>query len=356
MQDFANLHASQSATGHNTAAADALPRRETPSAAKAQLAPSPAGAISRTYATVMQGWPQTEQPEPGFSIALPPPSSPEAPGVTAQPHHASAGGALAEQAYQKLRDGNRKQAATLFAQAIELSPGDPRARIWAADRQMLVRRWSGDAYVLVRQGGTPRFLGATPTLGGSQAGARLAYVFNPLSDQRLTLSGRVYQPLARHSGRTDAMQTVVGLELQPSRAIPVTIALDRYIAIGGQARDAWAVRVSGGMDSLPLASGFTASFYGQAGIIGTRSRDGYADGWAKLQRPLAGNSTLSVKGGAGIWAGVQPGASRVDVGPTAQISGRIGATHVSAAVDYRIRAAGNARPGNGPSVTLQAGF
>src|SRR3546814_18144663 len=87
-----------------------------------------------------------------------------------------------------------------------------------------------------RQGSAVAISGATPTLGGSQMGARLAYAFSPLSDQRITLAGRVYQPLARRSGRTDAAQAVIGLELQPLPSLPIRLAVDRYVAIAGKAR------------------------------------------------------------------------------------------------------------------------
>lgn len=285
---------------------------------------------------------------------LPPPPSPE-PGGTATPDPAQ-GAWLAEQGYQRLRQGDRKGAAALLAAATAEAVGDPRAAIWAADRRMLTARWSGDSYVLARQGGTSRLLGATPTLGGSQAGARLAYVLNPLSDQRVTLAGRTFQPLARHSGGSKAAQAILGLEFQPSRKLPVVIAVDRYVALGAQARDAWALRLSGGAEGLLIGQGLEASFYGQAGIIGVHSRDRYADGWAKVHRAMLERDRVRTLVGIGVWAGAQPGAARVDVGPSAEISGKLGATRVAASVDYRIRAAGNARPGNGPAVTVRAGF
>ncbi len=268
----------------------------------------------------------------------------------------SGGGALAEQGYARLRAGNRKDAAALLARAIDGAPNDPRAAAWRTDRRLLLRRWSADAYVLARRGSAPPLLGATPTLGGSQLGARLAYVLNPLSNQRIALSGRVFQPLSKRSDRASASQAVLGLELQPVRFVPVTVALDRYIAAGSHARDAWAVRVSGGADSIVVRPGLTASLYGQAGIIGAKSRDGYADGWAKLQASAIDRAGMHLFMGAGLWAGVQPGASRVDAGPTAELSGKIGSTRVVATVDYRFRAGGNARPGSGPALTVRAGF
>ena len=295
---------------------------------------------------------------PGMIVIDLPPASP------AQAMPARDAGAIpgsgpyyAEHGYRQLRLGDRKRAAVLLAAAVEAAPDDPRAYAWAADLQVLTRRWSGGGYVIARRGSTPSLAAvATPTLGGSQAGARLAYLLNPLADQRITLSGRVFQPLARRSGRGTAAQAVMGLELQPSRALPLVIAIDRYAALGSKARNAWALRLSGGAEGLPVGRGLEASFYGQAGLIGLHARDGYADGWLKVQAPLMDKGGVRALAGAAVWAGAQPGASRVDIGPTAGLSARIGRARVGATVDYRIRTAGNARPGNGPAISVQAGF
>ncbi|WP_158010732.1 hypothetical protein [Tardibacter chloracetimidivorans] len=297
-------------------------------------------------------------------LALPPPLPPIGMATTGHvrvttppPHPTESHGAnLAAQGYAHLRMGDRKSGARLLAAAAAMAPNDPRAGQWRADRRLLMRRWSGDAYVVARQGSAVAISGATPTLGGSQMGARLAYAFNPLSDQRITLAGRVYQPLARRSGRTDAAQAVIGLELQPLRSVPLSLAVDRYVALGGKARDAWSLRLSGGLDDLPLTPSLRASFYGQAGVIGVHSRDGYADGWAKLQTPLAEASGLRLSGGIGAWGAAQPGAARADIGPSVEITGGAGNARIRGSLDYRIRAAGKAAPGDGPVLTLQAGF
>src|SRR3546814_18145920 len=126
---------------------------------------------------------------------------------TTPPHPTLTHGAnLAAQGYAHLRMGDRKSGARLLAAAAAMAPDDPRAGQWRADRRLLVRRWSGDAYVVARQGSAVAISGATPTLGGSQMGARLAYAFRPLSDPRSTLAGRVYQPLTSRTGRPDTAQ------------------------------------------------------------------------------------------------------------------------------------------------------
>src|SRR3546814_13091847 len=71
-----------------------------------------------------------------------------------------------------------------------------------------------------------------------------------------------------------------------SSDLPVSVALDRYAAIGKSARNAWALRVSGGTDTVAASPGLAVSFYGQAGIIGDRAHDGYADRWNKMDTPI----------------------------------------------------------------------
>src|SRR3546814_11492595 len=96
--------------------------------------------------------------ETGSTIGLP-----QVQAQTRPQPQTSAGSDLAERGYQRLRAGERKTAAALLAQAVATAPNDPRARAWAADRRMLIRRWSGDGHVLVRRNGAPTLLGATPT-------------------------------------------------------------------------------------------------------------------------------------------------------------------------------------------------
>ena len=58
----------------------------------------------------------------------------------------------------------------------------------------------------------------------------------------------------------------------------------------------------------------------------------------------------------GAWGGAQDGASRLDIGPSAAVSFRLGEGRGRVAADYRIRVAGEAEPASGPALTLSAGF
>jgi hypothetical protein len=63
-----------------------------------------------------------------------------------------------------------------------------------------------------------------------------------------------------------------------------------------------------------------------------------------------------VSAGAGVWGGAQKGAARLDIGPTAAASFRLGESRGRVAADYRFRVAGEAEPRSGPALTLSAGF
>jgi hypothetical protein len=128
------------------------------------------------------------------------------------------------------------------------------------------------------------------------------------------------------------------------------IAAERRQAVGGAGRSAFALLAHGGVSDLPVAAGFRLDAYGQAGVVGARSRDLFADGAARLTLPLDGKKRLAL--GAGAWAAAQPGVSRVDVGPSATL--RLPGASLS--LDWRVRVAGNAGPASGPALTVATGF
>jgi len=89
--------------------------------------------------------------------------------------------------------------------------------------------------------------------------------------------------------------------------------------------------------------------YAQAGVVGLKSRDLFADGGFALTRPVYRNFSA----GFGVWGGVQPGLYRVDAGPRVTMRVR---RNVRVHLDWRQRLAGNALPASGPAVTLAGDF
>lgn len=207
-------------------------------------------------------------------------------------------------------------------------------------------RWSLSAWAFVRRSDSDS-LAAGGLLGGSQAGARLAYRLNRDPDRPLALSLRLSAPLNRRAGAEAAL----GVSWKPSRRLPAQILAERRQALGGEGRSAFAVTAYGGVVDALLGP-FRIDAYAQAGLVGARARDPFGDGSVRLSLPLGERARL----GAGAWAAAQPGLSRLDVGPQAAIRLPAAGRSVTVAADWRVRVAGNAHPGSGPTVTLGTDF
>jgi hypothetical protein len=200
-------------------------------------------------------------------------------------------------------------------------------------------RLSVSGWLFVRRGAGEPGIAPGGTLGGSQAGARATYRLS----ERLSMSLRLYAPL--HDSRGG--EAALGLDWKPLGGLPLRLLVERRVRLGRDGRSAFGLTAYGGV--ARKAGPFRLDAYGQAGIVGARRRDLFADGAARLTVPL-GRFRL----GAGAWAAAQPGVSRLDAGPHAEFSLRQGS--LTLAADWRFRLAGAARPGSGPAITLSTGF
>lgn len=210
-------------------------------------------------------------------------------------------------------------------------------------------RWALSSWALVRQPQASTLesrspaLSPTGTLGGSQAGLRLTYNLNRSLALNLRASGPADQ-------KGLAGEAALGVSWQPRRSVPIRLLAERRHAVGeGAGRNAFALLAEGGLYARPLPWQLRLDGYAQAGVVGLKSRDLFADGGATVTRPLLGRFAL----GAGAWGGVQPGLSRVDIGPRLSLQLRPG---IRAHLDYRYRLFGNAEPGSGPALTLAGDF
>jgi hypothetical protein len=210
------------------------------------------------------------------------------------------------------------------------------------------RRWTASAWLVARGEGAAT-LAPGGTLGGSQAGLRVA--FRPFTDQPVALFARASRPL-----QSRGAEAAVGIEVQPFARIPVRAAIEQRVAIEDGAAEGTALSLVGGIDDVGLAGGFRLSGYGQAGVIGLRRRAGFVDGAASVTRPVAAWGDTELLLGAGIWGAAQPGLSRLDIGPRAELRLPIASERVRLGLEWRERIAGNARPGSGPALTLGADF
>lgn len=219
------------------------------------------------------------------------------------------------------------------------------ARPASAGTRLPARRWAGSAWLLARRDGGPA-LAPGGTLGGSQAGARLLYRLNDDASRPLALASRIYFPLHRPAGA----EAAVGLDWRPSTRVPLHVLVERRQRLGREGRSAFAVTLYGG-GSADLGPGWRLDGYAQAGLVGTRSRDAFFDGAARLSRAIG-----PIEAGGGLWAATQPGASRLDAGPHLALPIRIPDASLRLSAEYRFRVAGDARPSSGPALTLGVDF
>jgi hypothetical protein len=197
-------------------------------------------------------------------------------------------------------------------------------------------------WALLRGPSEPGALASGGTLGGSQAGVRLAYNFN----RWLAASVRTTSPV----GGSRGVEVAGGVRVTPFRSIPIAITAERRQAVGrGNGRSAFALFAEGGLYRQPMPLDFSLDAYFQAGVVGLNSRDLFADGALSFTRPVWGRFSA----GLGLWGGYQPGIYRIDAGPRVSVRLR---DNIYAHVDGRQRLAGRAEPSSGPALTVAADF
>lgn len=202
------------------------------------------------------------------------------------------------------------------------------------------------AWAIVRGEAGPG-LASAGQLGGSQAGMRVRYDFG----SGLAAAARVSGPLRSSRGK----EAAVALDWRPVRRVPLTFTIERRAGLDRGGRDAFAAGAFGGFDgALPL--GLRTEGYMQAGVVGLKRRDPYADGAVRIARTLIGSGRFGLAAGAGAWGGAQPGASRLDVGPHLVARVPAGRGGLRIAAEWRERVAGGARPGSGPALSIGADF
>lgn len=209
------------------------------------------------------------------------------------------------------------------------------------------RRWSLAAWTFVRPGLAGAGIAPASQLGGSQSGFRFQ---RRLFERRsLTASANV-----RVSSATNVpgKEAALGISLRRKGHIPVELIVERRVGLDSGGRDAVAALLVSGVDDLSLPRGTLLSGYLQAGVVGLNSRDGFVDGSARIEKPLLHIGKTRFRLGAGVWGAVQPGVSRLDVGPSLASTFRLGRTGVRVSGEWRQRVAGNALPGSGPTLTV----
>lgn len=209
--------------------------------------------------------------------------------------------------------------------------------------------WALSAWAIVRQDSGGAILSPNGQLGGSQAGVRVQWrLAEILESVSFSANARVSAPLRQSNGK----EAGIGLAIRRRGKVPVEMIVERRIGLDGGGRDAFAGLVATGVDDVPILRGFRLSGYAQAGLVGLRRRDGFADGSLRIEHGVAAIRGVGVRVGAGAWGAVQPGVSRVDVGPSVTAQFRFGKARFKVAGEWRSRVAGKAKPGSGPALTL----
>lgn len=296
-------------------------------------------------------------PAAGWSLPVADPVRPATEPPTAAPALASAPtpGDYATAAYAELAKGDRRAAAGLFDMALAAGP-DPRDAQWKAERKRLTKRWSGEAFSLLRDPGTAGSVGpaALPVLGGGQSGASIAYTFAPLAKRPVSLTARVNSATGGGNGADPAStQAAVGVRWQVVPA--VSLYAERLIAIGADARNDWQLRVAGG--GTGKKGRLRWNGYGEAGVIAGGDVFAGAQGFGGV--PVFRLKNSDVLAGAGAWGSYQtgtPDASAIDLGPSVATRLPLGRWSLDMSADYRFRVAGNALPGSGPALTIATRF
>ncbi|MFT3978003.1 MAG: hypothetical protein QM688_12960, partial [Sphingomonas bacterium] len=133
--------------------------------------------------------------------------------------------------------------------------------------------------------------------------------------------------------------------------LPVHLFVEQRIAIAGT-RGGPSAGVIAGLPPTPVAAGFALDAYGQAGGIARDGGECFADGAARLMRPV-GTGKARIELGLGAWGGAQRGASRLDVGPAASVV--VPAVRpIRVSLEWRERIAGGARPSSGLALSIGA--
>ena len=313
--------------------APAAPFQAQPPMYAAASAPYPSAppAVVRVYYT--PAYPPAPSP-------LPPPRPQVNFNLASAPHYAS---------YAPTAAFDRWPLANLAAATsapLGVRPPAPGQSAPAAMLPARIDRWQLTAWAMLRasqnQSASTGGLATGSTLGGSQGGARIAYNFT----RQVAATLRTTNTIGQRGG-----EVALGARVQPVGGIPLWVTAERRQRLGryGGGRNAWALFFEGGLWDRPLPMDFRLDAYLQGGVVGFHRRDAFIDGAVTATRPVYRNFSA----GLGLWGAAQPGVHRLDAGPRVTMKVR---DNLRVHVDYRMRLAGNAEPGSGPTLTLAGDF
>jgi hypothetical protein len=210
------------------------------------------------------------------------------------------------------------------------------------------------AYSFWRVGGGGNGLTSGGQYGGSQSGFIATFDLNHYnragSPQRLAL---LLRGAVAHSN-LDERELAAGIRWRPSRSLPFSITGERRFR--NKRTDSFSVYAAGGVSEVQLPLKFHLDSFGQAGVVSGKDGGPFFDFIARADRKFIELPKAAVHAGLGLLAGGQKDAVRVDVGPSLRSDITIDKTKFRLTADWRFRIAGDAKPGNGPAITLSTSF
>jgi hypothetical protein len=222
----------------------------------------------------------------------------------------------------------------------------------APNTESRANKFSLYAYSFWRKGagGSSGAAATAAQYGGSQSGVIATYRLSGAAASGLFAMLRT----AITPGKFAEQEMAAGLRWRPSNSVPVTLTAERRVRFNGQ--DQFALYAAGSADPAPLAGGFSASGYAQAGIIPGRRTDLFFDAGLRADRSVIALAGMDLAAGFGAWAGGQRGAARLDAGPMVRSNFDVGGVKLQVTADWRFKISGNASPGSGPALTISTGF
>jgi hypothetical protein len=236
--------------------------------------------------------------------------------------------------------------------AVLIQPPEASNQFAAAElpQHQPIDRLSVSAWLLMRGGSGSSSLASNGQLGGSQTGARFVRALGGRENvANFGLTARVTSPLGGAPGKEAAL----GFSAKHSKTLPLEVIVERRIGLDRSGRNAFALTAVTGISEKLLGAGWRLSAYGQAGVVGAKSRDKFADGALMIERPIR---TSTFRLGAGLWGAAQPGVSRLDIGPRIARNIQLGGKSITLAAEWRQRVAGSASPGSGAVFVLGGDF
>jgi len=289
---------------------------------------------------------------PSARLPIAPPRAREAgPDMRAAAYEAASRG------YADLRVGDRRGAAGAFAVALSLAPDHPSAKLWSREAKLLSKHWRAEVYTFLRQADGTRvpLPAASPVLGAGSTAATLAYTLNPLSRRTVELQARFITPYRGFSSPDGtSAQGAAGIAVRPFPKVPITLVAERLFKLGPNARNDFQARMTAGL--AKRVHGFDLSAFGEADFVGRRP-DWFAGAQLIAERPIRVPGGFRIAPGLGLWSAMQrtdTTSTRVEIGPSLRLVPPKGPLSLS--VDYRVKMAGNARPGSGVAVTVGGRF